>query len=191
MALAEGDHEQINAYIEAYLKRWLEEQRLVLQPPGYDRELHERITRVEEALKHQGELMQQGFAQIDKRLEQVDKRFEAMQQQMDKRFEAMQQQMDKRFEAMQQQMDKRFEAMQQQMDKHFEQVDKRFEQIDKRLEQVDKRFDQVESRFEQVDKRFEEMIRRQDKQHHLVLGFIVGSLGLMITVMLTAMRFMG
>ncbi|MBK1736144.1 hypothetical protein CKO15_12855 [Halorhodospira abdelmalekii] len=141
MALAESDHEKINAYIEAYLKRWLEEQRLTPQPPGYDRELHERITRVEEALKHQGELMQQGFAQIDKRLEQVDRRFEAMQQQIDKRFEAMQQQMDKR--------------------------------------------------FEQVDKRFEEMIRRQDKQHRLVLGFIVGSLGLMITVMLTAMRFMG
>ncbi|MBK1735501.1 hypothetical protein CKO15_09435 [Halorhodospira abdelmalekii] len=128
MALAEADREHIDAYIQSYLERWLAEQerRLIPAPAVYDRELHERVVRVEEALKHQGELMQRAFAQIDKR---------------------------------------------------FEQVDKRFEQVDKR--------------FEQVDKRFEEMIRRQDKQHHLVLGFIVGSLGLMITVMLTAMRFMG
>ncbi|MBK1736170.1 hypothetical protein CKO15_12985 [Halorhodospira abdelmalekii] len=175
MSLAEKDHEKIDAYIQAYLERWLaeREQRLTPLPPVYDRELHGRIVRVEEALKHQGELMERGFAQMEKRFEQVDKRFE----QADKRFEAMQQQMDKRFE----QVDNRFEAMQQQMDKRFEQVDKRFEAMQQ----------QMDKRFEQVDNRFEEMIRRQDRQHHLVLGFIVGSLALMITVMLTAMRFMG
>ena len=70
------------------------------------------MIRVEEELKHQRELMQQGFAMMDKR-------FEAMQHQMDKRFDAV----DKRFEEMQQQMDKRFEAM-----------DKRFEEITSRLD---------------------------------------------------------
>ena len=35
----------------------------------------------------------------DRRFEQMDKRFEALQEQMDKRFEAMQEQMDKRFDA--------------------------------------------------------------------------------------------
>ena len=70
------------------------------------------MIRVEEELKHQRELMQQGFAMMDKR-------FEEMQHQIDKRFDAV----DKRFEAMQQQMDKRFEAM-----------DKRFEEITSRLD---------------------------------------------------------
>jgi len=44
---------------------------------------------------------------------------------MNKRFE----QVDKRFEMMQKNIDKRFEMMQHNMDKRFEQVDKRFEFI--------------------------------------------------------------
>lgn len=83
------------------------------KPPAvYEIELRERMIRVEEELKHQRELMQQGFAM------------------MDKRFEEMQHQMDKRFDA----VDKRFEEMQQQMDKRFEAVDKRFEEITSRLD---------------------------------------------------------
>ena len=39
-------------------------------------ELRERMIRVEEELKHQRELMQQGFAMMEKRFQQVDKRFE-------------------------------------------------------------------------------------------------------------------
>ena len=53
------------------------------------------MIRVEEELKHQRELMQQGFAMMDKR-------FEAMQQQMDKRFEAV----DKRFEEITSRLDR-------------------------------------------------------------------------------------
>ncbi|MCP5245997.1 MAG: hypothetical protein H6937_08610 [Burkholderiales bacterium] len=58
----------------------------------YELEIRERIVRVEEELKHQRELMIEGFKQIDKRFDQVDKRFE----QVDKRFE----QFDKRFEVL-------------------------------------------------------------------------------------------
>jgi ribosomal protein L9 len=65
----------------------------------------------EEELKHQRELMREGFAQ-------VDKRFEAMQASMDQRFE----QIDKRLE----QIDKRLEQQRLEMDKRFEQVEKRF-----------------------------------------------------------------
>ena len=49
----------------------------------YELDLRERIIRVEEELKHQRELMIEGFKQMEKRFEQVDKRFE----QVDKRFE--------------------------------------------------------------------------------------------------------
>lgn len=60
------------------------------------------MIRVEEELKHQRELMQQGFAMMDKRFDAVDKRFEEMQQQMDKRFEAA----DKRFEEITSRLDR-------------------------------------------------------------------------------------
>ena len=127
-----------------------------------DREsnLSERFVRVEEELKHQRELILEGFAQSNKRFEQIDKRFDESRQDMLARFE----QVDKRFEQMREDMNKRFE----QVDKRFEQVDKRFEQVDKRFEQMredmNKRFDESRqdmlARFEQVDKRFDES--RQD-----------------------------
>ena len=115
MALAEQDIE----FIKQHLGEWLTEVSLGKPPAVYEIELRERMIRVEEELKHQRELMQQGFAM------------------MDKRFEAMQHQMDKRFDA----VDKRFEEMQQQMDKHFEAVDKRFEAMDKRFEEITSRLD--------------------------------------------------
>ena len=86
MALAQEDLIAIEALID---------QRLAARPElqntrvHYELELRERTVRVEEELKHQRELMREGF-------EQVDKRFEAMQTSMDKRFE----QVDKRFETM-------------------------------------------------------------------------------------------
>ena len=104
MTLANEDIE----FIKQHLGQWLAEQSLGRPPVVYEVELRERIVRVEEELKHQRELMIQGF-------EQMDKRFEAMQLNMDKRFE---------------QVDKRFE----QVDKRFEQVDKRFEVLTQRID---------------------------------------------------------
>ena len=106
MALAQEDLEQI---------QWLIKKSLAETPEAlnanvrYELDLRERTIRVEEELRHQRELMTEGFKQMDKRFEQVDKRFE----QVDKRLE---------------QVDKRFEQMQLEMSKRFEQVDKRFDQ---------------------------------------------------------------
>lgn len=126
MALAQEDIEQIQNLIRENISERLLAQNVNVR---YELDLRERTIRVEEELKHQRELMLEGFKQMEKRFEQVDKRFE----QIDKRFE----QIDKRFEL----IEKRFE----QIDKRFEQVERRFEQIDKRFEQVDKRFEQVHS----------------------------------------------
>ena len=124
------------------------------------------------------ELTLQGFTQMEKRFDRVDKRFEEMLQytnarfeQVDRHFEQMREdmnrrfeQVDKRFEQMREDMNKRFDESRQDMLARFEQVDKRFEQVDKRFEQVDKRFEESRqdmlARFEQVDKRFDET--RQD-----------------------------
>ncbi|MEA3643523.1 MAG: hypothetical protein VBE63_26850 [Lamprobacter sp.] len=103
MALAEEDI----AFIKTHLGEWLTEQSLGKPAVVYEIELRERMVRVEEELKHQRELMRQGFEQVDRRFEQVDKRFE----QVEKRFE----QVDKRFE----QMDKRFDEMLKRHDQQF------------------------------------------------------------------------
>jgi predicted RNase H-like nuclease (RuvC/YqgF family) len=121
MALAQEDIEQIRLLIQKTLSEMPETLNANVR---YELDLRERTIRVEEELKHQRELMLEGFKQMEKRFEQVDKRFE----QVDKRFE---------------QVDKRFEQMQLNMDKRFEQMDKRFEQIDKRFEQTDKKFEQL------------------------------------------------
>ena len=114
MALAQEDIEQIRLLIKKTLSETPETLNANVR---YELDIRERTIRVEEELKHQRELMLEGFKQMEKRFEQVDKRFEQMQLDMDKRFE--------------------------QVNKRFEQVDKRFEQIDKRFEQVDKRFEQL------------------------------------------------
>jgi hypothetical protein len=94
MPIAREDMDFIKAQFEAWLTEMLPEQK----PGVYDLELRTRMRKVEEELRHQRELMQQGFAMMEKRFELVDKRFELV----DKRFE----QVDKRFE----QVDKRFES---------------------------------------------------------------------------------
>ena len=89
MALAEEDI----AFIKTHLGEWLTEQSLGKPAVVYEIELRERMVRVEEELKHQRELMRQGFEQVDRRFEQVDKRFE----QMDKRFDEMLKRHDQQF----------------------------------------------------------------------------------------------
>jgi len=85
-----------------------------------DKEIIERLTRLEEGQKSI-------LREMDKRFEAIDKRFEAI----DKRFEAI----NKRFDA----IDRRFEAI----DRRFEAIDRRFETIDRRFEAIDRRFDQL------------------------------------------------
>ena len=114
MALTQEDIEQIQKLIK---KGILESPEVLNGNVRYELDLRERTFRVEEELKHQRELMIEGFKQMEKRFEQVDKRFE----QVDKRFEQMHAEMSKRFE---------------QVDKHFEQVDKRFVELSGRIDKI-------------------------------------------------------
>ena len=94
MALAQEDFERLGDYVKSHISDWLAEQSLGKPAVVYEIELRERMVRVEEELRHQRELMREGFAQMDKR-------FEAMQKSMDQRFERFEQ-VDKRFESVQQ-----------------------------------------------------------------------------------------
>jgi len=88
----------------------------------YELEIRERIVRVEEELKHQRELMLEGFSRVDKRFEQLISEMNARFAQVDKRFELI--------------------------EKRFEQIDKRFEQMEKRFEQIDRRFEVMTARID-------------------------------------------
>ena len=96
MPLREEDVQRIGDYIKPWIRELVDA--AVPQPvlAGVDAQLLERMVRVEEELKAQRELMDQRFAAVDKRFEDLmahsDKRFEAV----DRRFEAM----DKRFDDM-------------------------------------------------------------------------------------------
>nr|VFK31654.1 MAG: hypothetical protein BECKMB1821G_GA0114241_10896 [Candidatus Kentron sp. MB] len=114
MLIEEEQVEEIGEYVRDHIDEWLAGKSVSRPSLLYEIDLRERIVRVEEELRHQRELMREGFAHMDKR-------FEAMQEQMDKRFEAI----DKRFEAMQEQMDRRFEAM----DKRFDAMTKRIDRF--------------------------------------------------------------
>ena len=98
MTLQEKDLEQITAHVKVHLGEWMLEQRLGKPLEVYEIELRERMVRVEEELRHQRELMQQGFEQMEKSFAQMDRRFE----QVDRRFE----QMDRRFEQMTRRIDR-------------------------------------------------------------------------------------
>ena len=71
-------HEQENLVqleqLEQLVERCLEKRMAQLAPPPKV----EQSTNVEVELKHQRELMQQGFEAMDKRFEAMDKRFEAV-----------------------------------------------------------------------------------------------------------------
>lgn len=127
MALAKEDIEEIKELIVAVIAERRPE--MAGNNVRYELEIRERIVRVEEELKHQRELMMEGFHRIDKRFEQLIGEMNARFAQVDKRFE---------------QVEKRFE----QMEKRFEQIDKRFEQVEKRFEQIDRRFEVMTTRID-------------------------------------------
>lgn len=130
MALGQEDLIQIQQLIDKTLASRPE---AVNANVRYELDIRERIVRVEEELKHQRELMLQGFENSNKRFEEVNKHFDEARADVNKRFEEMRADMNKRFE----QVEKRFE----QVDNRFEQVDKRFEQIEKHLTIITQRMD--------------------------------------------------
>jgi len=79
MALREEELEQIGGYVKTHLGEWMVEAHLGKPLAVYEVELREQIGRVEVELKHQRELMQEGFARMDRR-------FEAQREDTNRRF---------------------------------------------------------------------------------------------------------
>ena len=99
-AMREEELEIIGAYVRKHIGDWMKDTSIlslptegVQGPNPIDRTVGEKLVRLEEAIKHQGDLLEKMLHQMDKRFEQVDKRFE----QVDKRFEDLRGDMNKRF----------------------------------------------------------------------------------------------
>ncbi len=101
MALSAADLEEVKNFIKGNLVQMLAEQSLGKPPVVYEIELRERMVRVEEELKHQRELMMQGFDRIDKRFEELLGYMNGRFEQVDKRFE----QVERRIENLEKRMD--------------------------------------------------------------------------------------
>jgi len=111
-------------------------------------------------------------------------------QQVDIRFDHVQQQIDdvkSGVKSLEDKMDKRFTVMQLDMDKRFEQVDSRFDKIDKRFEQIDVKLDKL---IERVDVKIDAGLRENRaltiRLFTFALGFaaisMVGLLGKMLEI---------
>ncbi len=98
--------EQIGSYIESNFDRFGAKSNVV-QLRAYDIQLIERMTRIEEELRSQREILLKQNETMQFGFTQMDKRFESMQKQMDERFAAV--------------------------DKRFDDVNKRFDDVNKRF----------------------------------------------------------
>ena len=81
MALAIEDKQEIIVLIEQAINARPEVKNSNVR---YELDLRERTVRVEEELKHQRELMIEGFRRMDERFEQVDKRFDQVVKRLDR-----------------------------------------------------------------------------------------------------------
>ena len=89
--------QRLTQFLKDHLVELLTREGLSRPAVVYEIELRERLVRVEEAIKHLGELLQKTLDFMDVRFNAMDKRFEDLRSDMNKRFEAV----DRRFASMQ------------------------------------------------------------------------------------------
>ena len=136
VALDQAELQQVIDHVKGHLHQILTETvpDLVAAPHSRDRDLLDRMVRVEEELKNLRETM--------------ERRFQAQHELIASQQEAI----ASEFRA----VDKRFDDV----NRRFEDVNKRFDDVNKRFEDVNRRFEDVDKRFEDVNKRFEDVNRR-------------------------------
>ena len=120
-----------------------------------DKEIIERLTRLEEGQKALKELMDKRFEDINKRFEDINKRFEDI----NKRFEDI---------------NKRFEDI----NKRFEDINKRFEDINKRFEDIDRKFELMNKRIDDLNKRMNDLVNIMSTMMVVFGGLVVAMMGL-------------
>jgi DNA anti-recombination protein RmuC len=98
------------------------------------------------------ELLNQRLGAVGNQFDNVDRRFEELDKKFDQRFEQLDNKLDQRIEQLDKKFDQRFEELDKKFDQRFEQLDKKFDQ---RIDHLDKKFEQRIDHLEnKLDQRF-------------------------------------
>lgn len=87
-------------------------------------------------------LMKTSFAtrsEMNKRFDQVDRRFDSFDNEMSKRFGSFDNEMNKRFDSFDNEMNKRFDSLDNEMNKRFNQMDRQFDKVESRFESLEQK----------------------------------------------------
>ncbi|VFM97407.1 MAG: hypothetical protein BECKG1743D_GA0114223_101532 [Candidatus Kentron sp. G] len=172
-----------------------------------DREIIERLTRLEEGQRSMQKQMQTTREQTGQRSASLQKgmeeRFVAMQEGMEERFVAMEKGteerfsvMDQRFVAMEKRMDERFSAMEKRMDERFSAMDQRFVAMEQRMDQrfvaMEKRMDlmgeQTGQQISSLEKRVDDRLDAQWNFTLILIAAIFGLIGFVVWDRKTAFK---
>jgi DNA anti-recombination protein RmuC len=94
------------------------------------------------------ELLNQRLGAVGNQFDNVDRRFEELDKKFDQRFEQLDNKLDQRIEQLDKKFDQRFEELDKKFDQRFEQLDKKFDQrIDHLENKLDQRFCVLEERL--------------------------------------------
>ena len=98
------------------------------------------------------ELLNQRLGAVGNQFDNVDRRFEELDKKFDQRFEQLDNKLDQRIEQLDKKFEQRFEQLDNKFEERFEQLDNK---LDQRFEHIGKKFDQ---RIDHLDKKFEQRI---------------------------------
>ena len=121
-------------FIRSHLSEWIATESLASPPVVYEIELRERMVRVEEALKNQGEELKAQRHIIEKILVQMDKRFEQSREETNKQFEQSREETNKRFE----QTDKKIDLLREDSQRNFDKMEQQFGVFNQNLMDIQK-----------------------------------------------------
>jgi DNA anti-recombination protein RmuC len=96
------------------------------------------------------ELLNQRLGAVGNQFDNVDRRFEELDKKFDQRFEQLDNKLDQRIEQLDKKFEQRFEQLDNKLDQRIEQLDKKFDQ---RIDHLENKLDQ---RFEHIDKKFDQ-----------------------------------
>ncbi|MBS1253698.1 MAG: hypothetical protein MAG451_02751 [Anaerolineales bacterium] len=141
-------HEEAPAYLERYQE-------------AREDHLAAELRRLEEAVRHNADRIQDFRDVMEQQFQQVDRRFVELRSEIDQRFRESERRSDERFAA----LDERLKESERRSDERFAALDERFKESERRFAILDTRFAALNERFESVDQRFESLERLMDHRH--------------------------
>lgn len=152
-------HEEAPAYLERYQE-------------AREDHLAAELRRLEEAVRHNADRIQDFRDVMEQQFQQVDRRFVELRSEIDQRFRESERRSDERFAALDERLkeserrsDERLKESERRSDERFAALDERFKESERRFAILDTRFAALNERFESVDQRFESLERLMDHRH--------------------------